>query len=85
MKLPFVSRKKYEVLENNFKLTSAARRDLNNEFVRVQRDLVELQTTNRNLGIELDKCEVDIVEYKKEIKRLKFLLSKNKINYKKEK
>lgn len=85
MKLPFVSRKQYELLESNYRVVSAARKDLNNEFVKVQKNLKELENTNRELGIALNKNEVDILEYKKELKRLKTLLTKNKIEYKKEK
>lgn len=85
MKLPFVSRKKYELVESNYKLASAARKDLNKEFVRVQNELITYQTTNRELGNTLEKTEDDIIELKKEVKRLKTLLTKNNIEYKKEK
>lgn len=85
MKLPFVSRKKYELLESNYKVTSNARRDLNRDFVRVQEELKKQEGINRELGISLEKESDDIVELKKELKRLRTLLTKNKIEYKKEK
>lgn len=85
MKLPFVSRKKYELLKNNYEIASAARRDLNLSYVRVQNEKRTEEEINRELGINLDKASEDIVELKKEIKRLRTLLTKNKIEYKKEK
>lgn len=77
IKFPFVSRKKYEILVENIKVTNNARAALANVFKEVQEE-------NVKLGIEIERLNEEIKDKKKEISNLKRLLTKNKISYKKE-
>ena len=92
IKLPFVSRKKYENAKRNLKQMAEARQQLENAFVENQKKYLvacenfkALQDTNREIGnrMEFMACQID--DLKKENKKLKTLLTKNGIKYKKEK
>ena len=85
MKLPIVSRKKYEILKNNNRVLNEARSEVDARCVKLQIDYAKLKATNTELGNQIDIFEVILDEKKKEIANLKRLLTKNGIKYKKEK
>lgn len=85
IKLPFVSRKKYELALENYKALNKARMELHNMYVSVQKDLLYYQETNVELGNQLDIATQKLNDTKKEVAVLKRLLTKNGIEYKKEK
>lgn len=78
MKLPFVSRKKYEIARNNYKVAMEGQSELKKKYIQAQEDFSKL-------CIKVEADSYMISDLKKEIKRLKTLLSKNGIEYKKEK
>ena len=78
MKLPIVSRKKYDILKNSYKVLNEARLELSKAYQ-------ESQIANNKLGNAIEKYDLDLKESKKEIDNLKRLLTKNGIKYKKEK
>ena len=91
MKLPIVSRKKYEIARNNLKIESEARNRLRKEFVDFQvksatRDIAyqQMEDNCKELCNRLEFMEEKEKDYKCEIKALKTLLTKNGITYKKE-
>lgn len=83
--MKIISNKKYEKLQQT--------------LVDLQLDLNEAYEDNKTYNMQVEhlleekrilladnqKMECDILDYKKEIKKLKTLLTKNKIEYKKEK
>lgn len=96
MKLPIVSRKKYERLEelfdiqvkNNEKLNEA-RISANNDLIDFQKQILEMLPVKHNIKL-LDDIKTNfseqaekIKEQKKEISRFKSLLIRNGISYKK--
>lgn len=95
MKLPFVSRKKYETARNNLKVESEARQKIRKEFVKYQLEVKE-KDDKRNLAYQqmednckqlcnrLEYMEEKEKDYKKEIKRLRQLCTRHNIEYKKE-
>jgi hypothetical protein len=91
MKLPIVSRKKYEIARNNLKVESEARNRLRKEFIDFQtkssiRDMAyqQMEDNCKELCNRLEFMEEKEKDYKREIKALKTLLTKNGIEYKKE-
>lgn len=91
MKLPFVSRKKYEIARNNLKVESEARQKIRKEYIDFQlkssnRDLAyqQMEDNCKQLCDRLDFMGEELTDAKKEIKRLKTLLTRNGIEYKKE-
>ena len=89
IKLPFVSRKKYEIARNNLKVESEARQKLRKEYIDFQlksqnRDISysQLEDNCRELCNRLEYMEEKEKDYKKEIKKLKTLCTKNGIIYK---
>lgn len=76
MKLPIISRKKYEMLKENNKALNDARLEISKAYQ-------ESQKTNGKLGNTIEKYDLDLKEAKKEIANLKRLLTKNHIEYKK--
>ena len=76
MKLPIVSRKKYETLKKNNKALNDAR-------LKISKAYEENQKTNVELGNTIEKYVLDLKESKKEIANLKRLLTRNHIEYKK--
>lgn len=78
IKLPFVSRKKYDTAKENLAIMNGARIQLNER-------LEKLSKENREAGLEIEKFATKAEELKKENTRLKTLLTKNGIKYKKEK
>lgn len=85
IKLPFVSRKSFETLLENNKALNNARIEANNMYISVQKDLLYFQETNLDLGNQLDIATQKLNDTKKEVAVLKRLLTKNGIEYKKEK
>ena len=85
IKLPFVSRKSFETLLENNKALNNARIEANNMYISVQKDLLYYQETNVELGNQLDIATQKLNDTKKEVAVLKRLLTKNGIEYKKEK
>ena len=78
MKLPIVSRKKYEMLKENNKALNDARLEISKAHQ-------DLQKTNNELGNTIEKYDLDLKEAKKEIANLKRLLTRNHIEYQKSK
>lgn len=90
MKLPFVRRKYYDNLYNNYCVVSDARRDVAESFENFQKEILELLPKNNEvvpitakLKLCLDDFNAKIIEQRKEIKKLKTLLTRNGISYKK--
>lgn len=91
MKLPFVSRTKYETARNNLRVESEARQTLREEYIAFQkksakRDLSyqQIEDNCKELCNRLEFMEEKEKDYKKEIKYLKRLCTINGIEYKKE-
>ena len=84
MKLPIVSRKKYEILKQNNKVLNETKMQSANKCIELQKDVIKYVEINRDLGNELDVITEKLKEKKKEISNLKRLLTKNGISYKKE-
>ena len=84
IKFPLVSRKKYEIAINNLKVLNDTKMSLAKNFGRVQKELVNALSINRDLGNDIESYVVKLGEKTKEIARLKRLLTKNGIEYKKE-
>lgn len=92
MKLPFVSRKKYEIARNNLKKMQEARTQLEKDYIKYQKEQKEINE-KRNLAYSQmeDNCkqlcdrlefmEEEMKDLKNEIKRLKTLCTKNGIIY----
>lgn len=85
MKLPIVSRKKYEMLKKNNKALNEARLELSKEYQKSQLEIKDLSKINCDLGNKMILDNEEKKELKKEIANLKRLLTKNHIEYKKEK
>ena len=91
MKLPFVSRAKYETARNNLRVESEARQKIRKAYIELQeksatRDLAyqQMEDNCKQICDRLDYMAEKEKEYKKEIKHLKTLCTKNGIEYKKE-
>ena len=85
MKLPIVSRKKYEMLKKNNKALNDARLEVSKAYQESQKTNDKLSEENRTLGNCYDLVSLELKEAKKEIANLKRLLTKNHIEYKKAK
>ena len=83
IKLPFVSRKKYETSQNNLKVLNDSKMQLSRKYIEVQQDYAVLQDINKDLGNELEKISIALQNTKKELSNMKRLLTKNGIEYKK--
>ena len=84
MKMPFISRKKYEIARANYRVAMEGQTDLKKKYIECQESLNSLRNEASKL---CEKVEVDdyvIKDLKKEIKRLKTLLTQNGIVYKRE-
>ena len=84
IKFPLVSRKKYEIAINNLKVLNDTKMSLAKNFGRVQQELMDTLSINRDLGNDIESYVTKLGEKTKEIARLKRLLTKNGIEYKKE-
>ena len=82
-KFPLVSRKKYEIAINNLKVLNDAKMSLAKSFGRAQKELMDALSINRDLGNDIETYVTKLGEKTKEIARLKRLLTKNGIEYKK--
>lgn len=85
MKLPFVSRKKFEIQVNNNKVLNESRAALREEYIKLQEDAIDLRELNKRLGNELDIQAEKLDIARKELSRIKSLCTKNGIDYKKTK
>lgn len=94
MKLPFVTRKKYEKMKKNYEIESEARREIRKKFIEFQEKTKEKdERRNESYSQMDDNCkelcnrlefyELELEDKKKEIRTLKGLLTKNGIKYKK--
>lgn len=88
MKLPFISRKHYDNLYNNYCVLSDARKETADEFEKFQKGVLNLlpkrienTTLIGNLKLCIDDYNAKIITQKEEIKKLKTLLTRNKISY----
>ena len=84
IKFPLVSRKKYEIAINNLKVLNDTKMSVAKNFGRVQQELMDTLSINRDLGNDIESYVNKLGEKTKEIARLKRLLTKNGIEYKKE-
>lgn len=84
MKLPIVSRKKYERARNNFNKMTEAKTELQKKYVECQILKNDLEEANKILVNNIEIIKQDKENLKKEIVRLKTLCTKNGIKYKKE-
>ena len=73
-----------KTLKNNNKLLFERNTNLNKANLALQRAVKDLENKNRELGNELVITSEILDDKRKEIKRLKTLLTKNGINYRKE-
>ena len=85
MKLPIVSRKKYEILKENNRILNEARSEADARCVKLQINYGKVRSENIELGNQIEVLNLMLDEKKKEIANLKRLLTKNGIKYKKEK
>lgn len=83
MKLPIVSRKKYEILQNNINLLNKQRMEITKKYQELQKEFNEQRKTNIDLGNEIDEIIEKLKNTRKEIANLKRTLTKNGIEYKK--
>lgn len=83
-KFPLVSRKKYETLQNNMKVLNETKMQSATKCIQVQMELSEQLSINAQLGNDIEMYVVKLGEKTREIARLKRLLTKNGIEYKKE-
>lgn len=84
MKLPIVSRKRFELMKDNFKKSMEARHELQKNYVAEQIAHTKLHEKIRVLANENEYLATQIDDLKKENKRLKSLCTRNHIVYKKE-
>lgn len=83
-KFPLVSRKKYETLQKNMKVLNETKTEVGKRYAKVQQELLDTIQINVQLGNDIEGYVEKIGEKTKEIARLKRLLTKNGIEYKKE-
>lgn len=76
----FKTRKNLKIQMENNKLLNEQMIKLRRENIEYQKQIQRLLSTNQEIGLENTKIDI----LKKEVKRLKTLLTKNKINYEKE-
>ena len=92
--LPFVSRKKYNIVRENYKITQKMFSDIQQRYKNFQIEVKDredkmklsysqMEDSNKTLCNNLEYYEVQVKDLKKEIARLKSLLTKNKVSYKK--
>lgn len=84
IKFPLVSRKKYETLQKNMKVLNETKMQVAKKYAEVQKELYETLQLNVELGNDISCYVAKLGEKTKEIARLKRLLTKNGIEYKKE-
>ena len=84
IKFPLVSRSKYEIALKNLKVLNDTKMSLAKNFGRVQQELMDTLSINTQLGNDIEMYVTKLGEKTKEIARLKRLLTKNGIEYKKE-
>ena len=77
----FVSKKK---LKNNNDILFKRNTELNKFCIELQQQVSKLNNTNKDLMNQIMILDDKLVEKKKECKKLKTLLTKNNIEYKKE-
>ena len=83
MKLPIVSRKKYEILQNNINLINKQRIEITKNYQKFQQEYYKMKGANLDLGNGLEIINTKLLEKQKECANLKRLLTKNGIEYKK--
>lgn len=83
-KFPLVSRKKYETLQKNMKVLNETKMQASKKCIEVQMELSKQLEINHQLGNDIEGYVVKLGEKAKEVARLKRLLTKNGIEYKKE-
>lgn len=83
MGLPIVSRKKYEILQNNINLINKQRMEITKNYQKLQQEYYTIKGNNLDLGNELEIINTKLLEKQKECANLKRLLTKNGIEYKK--
>lgn len=94
MKLPFVTRKKYEKMKKNYEIESEARREIRKKFIEFQEKTKEkderrnesysqMEDNSKELCNRLEFYELELNDLKKENRVLKATLTKNGIKYKK--
>jgi hypothetical protein len=84
IKFPLVSRKKYEIAIQNAKVLNETKMQVAKKYAEVQKELYETLQINVELGNDISCYVAKLGEKTKEIARLKRLLTKNGIEYKKE-
>ena len=84
IKFPLVSRKKYETLQKNMKVLNETKTEVGKRYAKVQQELMDTLSINTQLGNDIEMYVNKLGEKTKEIARLKRLLTKNGIEYKKE-
>lgn len=85
IKFPLVSRKQYEIAIQNAKVLNETKMQVAKKFAEVQKELYETLQLNVELGNDISCYVEKLGEKQREIARLKRLLTKNGIEYKKEK
>lgn len=95
MKLPFVSRKKYDRARRNYEVEAEARRKMRENYIKAQEEWSErdsirnesygqMEDNCKRLCDRLDYMECELKDAKNEIKRLRQLCTRNNVVYKKE-
>lgn len=85
IKFPLVSRKQYEIAIQNAKVLNETKMQVAKKYAEVQKELYETLQLNVELGNDISCYVEKLGEKQREIARLKRLLTKNGIEYKKEK
>lgn len=81
--MKILTKKTYEKLQQIITDLKMDISDLHGQIDIYVEQVQYLQNTNREKGFFIEKLDCDIEDYKKEIKRLRQLCTKNGINYKK--
>lgn len=89
-----VGKKKYQIARDNYKVAMEGQSRIRQEFIKFQQETAEkekrrveaynqMEDNCKQLCNRLEFMEEKEKDYKKEIKRLKMLLTRNNISYKK--
>lgn len=82
--MKILSKKKYEKLKEDFTQLQLDLNQSKEDNLTYKKQVEYLWDTNREINTTNIKLEYDIADLKKEIQRLKTILTKNNIPYKKE-
>jgi hypothetical protein len=82
MKLPIVSRKKYEIALSNLKVLNEGRLQSSKRNIELQKENIELKDTNVELSNQLETKVLKLKEKTIELANIKRWLKRNNIEYK---